>query len=65
MYILLGLIFILYFLPAMIALATRHPERSQIVLINLFLGWSIMFWVVSFRHAVGIDSLERENNKEQ
>ena len=65
MYIIICVLLTLYFLPLMIAVVRRHPEISQIALINLFLGWSIMFWVVSFRHAVGLDSLELNERTEK
>ncbi len=65
MYIIISILLIIYFLPTIIAVGTRHPEWSQISLINLFLGWSIMFWVVSFRHAIRLDSIDPKNNTEK
>lgn len=53
------LILVVYLLPGIIALIRRHPEASQIAITNLLLGWSILFWVVAFRHAVGLDTIER------
>ncbi len=65
MYLIISIVLVIYFLPTIIVMITRHPERNQIALINLFLGWSIMFWVVSMRHAIGMDTLEKDNNSEK
>jgi len=34
-----------YFLPAMIALVRSHHEFVTILLINIFLGWTIIGWI--------------------
>jgi hypothetical protein len=36
-----------YFIPTIIALARRHPKKGPIILVNLFLGWSVVGWIVS------------------
>ncbi|MBN1369474.1 MAG: superinfection immunity protein [Dehalococcoidaceae bacterium] len=36
-----------YFLPTIIALARHADNRLAIFLINLFLGWSLVGWVVA------------------
>lgn len=36
-----------YFLPTFIAMMRRHPNAVAILIINLFLGWSLIGWVVS------------------
>jgi RsiW-degrading membrane proteinase PrsW (M82 family) len=42
----------LYFLPAIIA-AVRHAHNSTgILLLNLFLGWTIVGWVVALMMAI-------------
>jgi len=42
----------LYFLPAIIA-AVRHTHNSTgILLLNVFLGWTIVGWVVAFLMAI-------------
>ncbi len=62
MYIIIFIILFIYFLPSIIALIMRSSMLSQILIINLFLGWSILFWVISFRHAVGLDTIEKNEN---
>lgn len=54
---LFGLFLCVYFTPSAIALVTRHPQRSEIFITNLLLGWSILFWVFAFRSAMGWDKM--------
>lgn len=62
MYIIICIVLVIYFLPSIIGLIKRHSDLSQIAIINLLLGWSVLFWVVSFRHAVGWDAIGANNN---
>ena len=45
---LLGLILslVIYCLPLMIAFHRRHEKYTAIFLLNLFLGWTMVVWVV-------------------
>lgn len=45
--LLIGLIGV-YFLPAIIAVANKHPHVGGIVALNLLLGWTILGWVAAF-----------------
>jgi hypothetical protein len=42
-----GLPFLMYFLPSIIALARSKRDLLAIFLLNLFLGWSIIGWIVA------------------
>jgi hypothetical protein len=42
-----GLSFFMYFLPSIIALARSKRDILAIFLLNLFLGWSVIGWVVA------------------
>jgi hypothetical protein len=42
-----GLPFVMYFLPSIIALARSKRDLLAIFLLNLFLGWSVIGWVVA------------------
>lgn len=44
-----GAIFLiaLYFLPAIIAIARGHTQGAPIVIVNFFLGWTLVGWVVA------------------
>ncbi|MFJ2456646.1 superinfection immunity protein [Pseudomonas protegens] len=38
---------VLYFLPTINAKSRKHPNRGPIFLLNLFLGWTLIGWVVA------------------
>ncbi len=43
-----GLIaFFIYFLPAVIAMLRGHHNAGAILLLNLFLGWTLLGWVIA------------------
>jgi hypothetical protein len=49
----IGIIGILvYFIPTMIAIARKHKNALAIFLVNFFLGWSFIGWVVALVWAV-------------
>ena len=35
----------LYFLPTVVALLRKAPDRGTVIVINLFLGWTLVGWV--------------------
>ena len=37
----------LLFLPTLVAIARKHPNRVPIFLVNLFFGWTFVGWVVA------------------
>lgn len=39
--------FMIYFMPSLNAHHRRHPNFNSILLLNLFLGWTLIGWVVS------------------
>ncbi len=45
--LLVVLIFVFYFLPTLIAFLRQHKNKLAIFLLNLFLGWTVLGWVVS------------------
>jgi len=42
-----GLPLVLYFLPSIIALARSKRDLLAIFLLNMFLGWSVIGWIVA------------------
>lgn len=46
-FIFLVIAFIAYFLPTFIASRRRHPNGTSIFLLNLFLGWTFIGWLVA------------------
>lgn len=41
------LMFVLYFLPTLIAFLRKHKNKLAIFLLNLLLGWTVLGWVAS------------------
>ena len=50
---------VFYFVPTIIAIAKRN-HRTKVILINIFLGWTIVMWILSLVWACKRD----EENKE-
>jgi Superinfection immunity protein len=50
-----GFGFVMYFLPSLIALARNKRDITAIVLLNFFLGWTMIGWVVALIWAVKTD----------
>lgn len=43
--------FIAYWVPAIIALIRHVPAKGQVVMVNLFLGWTVIGWIVALAMA--------------
>jgi hypothetical protein len=52
---LFGFAFVLYFLPAIIAFARNKRDTTSILLLNFFLGWTAIGWVIALIWAVKVD----------
>ena len=46
----------LYFLPMFVAVKRDHRNTAAIAILNLFLGWTLLGWVVSLVWAVADDT---------
>lgn len=44
---------ILYFLPWIIAAKRKSRNRAWVAIINVFLGWTLLFWFVALALACG------------
>ena len=42
-----------YFLPYIIAISNKSERRTQIGLLNLTLGWTVIGWIIFLVMAVG------------
>lgn len=51
----LGFGFVMYFLPSIVALARSKRDMTGIILLNFFLGWTMIGWVVALVWAVRVD----------
>jgi hypothetical protein len=47
MLLLIAVSIFLYFLPSIIAVVRHHHQVGSIILINVFLGWTFLGWVVA------------------
>jgi hypothetical protein len=45
--VLVGGGFALYMLPAIVGFARKHHQLAPIVVVNLFLGWTFLGWVLA------------------
>jgi hypothetical protein len=53
----------IHFLPTIIALKKNHNNKVPIILINIFLGWSLVGWVVALVWATKkVEGVILENN---
>lgn len=51
-----GLGFVLYFLPSILAFARNKRDIGAILLLNIFLGWTMIGWVVALVWAAKQDA---------
>ncbi|MBU2840299.1 superinfection immunity protein [Acidithiobacillus thiooxidans] len=54
----IGLIFALfiYFIPTIIAIRRKKSNLAAIMVLNIFLGWSLVGWVISLVWALSMDA---------
>jgi hypothetical protein len=50
-----GFGFVMYFLPSIIAFARSKRDTMAILLLNFFLGWTMIGWVVALVWALKTD----------
>jgi hypothetical protein len=50
-----GFGFLMYFLPSIIAFGRNKRDTTSIVLLNFFLGWTMIGWVIALVWAVKND----------
>jgi Superinfection immunity protein len=50
-----GFGFVMYFLPSIVALARSKRDITGILLLNFFLGWTMIGWVVALVWAAKTD----------
>ena len=41
-----------YFLPAFVAYGRGHHQKAAIGLLNIFLGWTVLGWIIALVWAV-------------
>ncbi|CAM3900514.1 superinfection immunity protein [Mycobacterium frederiksbergense] len=50
--VLVVLSFIVYWVPTVIAFIRAVPNKASVLVINLFLGWTLIGWVVALAMSV-------------
>jgi hypothetical protein len=50
-----GIGFAMYFLPSIVAIARNKRDTTAILLLNIFLGWSVIGWIVALVWAFKTD----------
>lgn len=45
--IVIGILLALYFLPSLVAAMRHHRQAVAIFMLNIFLGWTLLGWVVA------------------
>jgi len=51
-----GFGFVIYFLPTIVALVRHKRNVVSILLLNLFLGWTLIGWIVALGWASTLDA---------
>jgi hypothetical protein len=51
-----GFGFVFYFLPSIVAFARSKRDLLSIFLLNLFLGWTLIGWIVALVWAAKVDT---------
>jgi hypothetical protein len=51
-----GFGFVIYFLPTIVALVRHKRKVVSILLLNLFLGWTLIGWIVALVWASTLDA---------
>jgi hypothetical protein len=55
----LAVLFLLYWLPTLVALVRRTPSALGVAAINFFLGWTVIGWIVALVLALAAYPAER------
>jgi hypothetical protein len=45
------IVLVLYFLPSVVAIVRKVTHQGSVVVINLFLGWTFVGWVIALAMA--------------
>lgn len=59
----LGIIIVIgfYFVPTIVAVVRKVTNQGSVAVINLFLGWTLIGWVVALAMACRTSTLVRES----
>jgi len=52
-------LFVMYWLPTLVAIVRRTPSALGVAVINFFLGWTVIGWIVALVLALAAYPAER------
>ncbi len=52
----------IYFIPAIVAFDRRKTNRYAILMLNIFLGWTFIGWIVALVWAFTHESVDKRYN---
>jgi len=55
----LSILFVMYWLPTIVAILRRTPSALGVATINFFLGWTVIGWIVALVLALAAYPAER------
>lgn len=58
------IVFVLYFLPALVAWDRKHNQAGAITVLNLFLGWTFIGWVAAMVWSATSDVKSKQEKAE-
>lgn len=62
-FLIIILVVLFYFLPAIVASNRKNPQTMSIFVLNLFLGWTLLGWVIALIWACANVSETTETKK--
>jgi TRAP-type C4-dicarboxylate transport system permease large subunit len=54
------IVLVLYFLPSIVAVARKVTHQGSVVVLNLFLGWTLVGWVIALAMACRTNRVLRD-----
>ena len=64
--LLILLAIVIYFLPTICAYSRGHQNKDPVFILNLFLGWTLLGWVVSLAWAfTAVQSSDDDDDEEE
>lgn len=56
---------VIYFLPTIVAFLNKKVNAVSIMLVNIFLGWTIIGWIVALVWAFSIQQIDLDQDEEE
>ncbi|MEO8895861.1 MAG: superinfection immunity protein, partial [Rhizomicrobium sp.] len=55
----LSVLFLMYWLPTIVAIVRRTPSALGVAMLNFFLGWTVIGWIIALVIALAAYPAER------